>query len=125
MRAYEFMTEEYGVSPSHRMTLRDLHKKRLKITHDQKQEQEINFIRSIMYSDNSWKLEALEIARLELELAELRASINKTETETAEVANMSNMALSKNAKSGIDAAEKSQQKLTKLTKSGIGRSLKV
>ena len=124
MRAYEFMTEDYGVSPSHRMTLRDLHKKRLKIDHDQKQEQEKNFIRSIMYSDNSWKLEALEIARLELELSELRASINKTNAETNEVANQNATALQRSAKSGIDAAEKNQEKLTKLAKSGIGRNLK-
>jgi hypothetical protein len=125
MRAYEFLTEEYGVSPSHRMTLRDLHKKRLKIAHDQKHEQEKNFIRSIMYSDKSWKLEALEIARQELELAELRANINKTETETAEVDNKSAMALSKNAKSGIDAATRQKQKFKKNIKAGVGRSLKV
>ena len=124
MRAYEFMTEDYGVSPSHRMTLRDLHKKRLKIDHDQKQEQEKNFIRSIMYSDNSWKLEALEIARLELELAELRASINKTDAEAAEVANNSAITLQRSAKSGVDAAEKSKNHVTKLAKRGLGRKIK-
>ena len=119
------MTEDFGLSPSHRMTLRDLHNKRLKITRDKKQEQEKNFIRSIMYSDNSWKLEALEIARLELELAELRANINKTKTETAEVADKSAIALHRSAQSGIDAAKKNDQKLTKLAKSGVGRNLKV
>lgn len=125
MRAYEFMVEDYGVTNSQPMTLRNLHKMRLKITNDQKQEQKNNFIRSIMYSDNSWKLEALEIARLELESAELRASINKTETETAEVADKSAIALHRSAQSGIDAAEKNQQKLTKLANKGLGRKLKV
>ncbi len=124
MRAYEFMTEDYRVSPSHRMTLRDLHKKRLKINDDQKQEQEKNFIRSIMYSDNSWKVEALEIARLELELAQLRADINKTDAEAAEIANKSAIALQRSAKSGIDAAGKSKKHVTKLAKKGLGRKMK-
>ena len=112
------------MSPSHRMTLRDLHNKRLKIADDQKQEQEKNFIRSIMYSDNSWKLEALEIARLELELEDLRASINKTEAETTEVNDKPTIALHRSAKSGIDAAEKSKNHVTKLAKRGVGRNMK-
>lgn len=67
------------------MILRNLHEIRKKAAKDQQLEQEKNVIRCIMYSDNSWKLEALQLVRLELELEELLASINKTEAETAEV----------------------------------------
>ncbi len=124
MRAWEFLNEAYGASPTHPMTLRHLYKMRKKISKDQKQEQEKNFIRRIMYSDNSWKLEALEIARLELELSELQASINKTEAETTEVDDKNAMALHRSAQSGIDSAEKNHQRITKLAKRGLGRELK-
>ena len=124
MRAYEFVTEDYGASPSQPMTLRHLSKIRRKAIKDHQQEQERNVIRSIMYSDNAWKLEALEIARIELELAELRANINKTETETIETASKSAIALHNNAKQGIKAEQQNQQKLHKLAKSSLGRELK-
>ena len=76
----------------------------------------------LMYGDADRRREQLELERMELEMAQLRADINATNTETAA---KSPMAIHDIAKSGIDAAEKSQQKLTKLAKSGIGRSLKV
>ncbi len=124
VRAYEFMIEDHGVSPSQRMTLRHLHQIRKKAAKDQREEQERNVIRSIMYSDNAWKLEALEISRLELELAELRANINKTETETIETASKSAIALHSSAKRGIKSAAKQKQKFDKTIKSALGRDLK-
>ncbi len=101
-----------------------MHQIRQTAAKDHQLEQERNVIRRIMYSDNAWKLEALEISRLELELAELRANINKTETETIETASKSAMELHVNAQSGIDSAEKNHQRITKLAKRGLGRKLK-
>ncbi|MBC8269064.1 MAG: hypothetical protein H8E36_09975 [Rhodospirillaceae bacterium] len=121
MRAHEFISEDYKVSPSQPLTLRNLHKMKNQAAKDEQQEQERDLIRSIMYSDNSWKVEALEIARLTLELDQLRAEIAQTKAETK---NKYATALHSSAKQGLKSKQKSQQHITKLAKSALGRDLK-
>jgi hypothetical protein len=121
MRAHEFISEDYGVSISQPVTLRNLHKMKHKAARDKRLEQQRNLVQSAMYSDNAWKLEALEIARKTLELDQLRAEIEVTQA----VKNTeSKYALHANAKSGIEAEKDSDKKITKLAKRGLGRRKK-
>ena len=75
----------------------------------------------IMYTDPASEQEKYDIEKQRLELAQLRADINATNTETE---NKSAIALHNNAKQGLKAAQQNQQKLHKLAKSGLGRELK-
>jgi hypothetical protein len=120
MRAWELT--ENSDPPSKPITIRALHKLKIEAKAKAQHDQERMAFMPIMYGDADRRREQLELERLELELAQLRADINATNAETA---TKSAMVIHKNAKSGIDAAEKNQQHLTKLAKSGVGRSLKV
>lgn len=77
---------------------------------------------SLMYGNFDHRREQLELERMELEMAELRAEILATNAETA---SKSALAIHKNAKSGIAATAKRHNQTTKMVKSGLGRDLKV
>ncbi len=109
MRAWEFLGE-HRAPPSPPVTLRSLNKLKHEMRAREKSDQERFALFPLIYGDTDRKREQLELERMELEMAQLRAEIAATEAETAateaEIAAKSTMALTKNAKSGIDAMEK-------------------
>ncbi len=119
MRAWEL--KEHSDPPTKPITIRALHKLKIEAKAKAQQDQERMAFMPIMYADSDRRREQLELERLELEMAQLRADINATNAETAA---KSAISLHRNAKSGIKSAENNQQKLTKLAKSGLGRKLK-
>lgn len=119
MRAWEF-TENLN-PPSKPITLRALHKLKIEAKSKAQGDQERMALMPIMYGDAGRRSEQLELERLELEMAQLRADIAATNAETA---TKSATLLHKNAKSGLKAKQQQQQKLTKLAKSALGRELK-
>ncbi len=120
MRAWELT--ENDDPPSNPITIRALHKLKIEAKAKAQSDQERMAFMPIMYGDSDRRREQLELERLELEMAQLRADINATNAETAA---KSAMALSKNAQSGIEAAKRQKQKFNKNVKAGVGRSLKV
>ena len=120
MRAWEILQNTRP--PQNKITLRGLHKMKHEARRKAREEQERAILMSLMYADNHGRREQLELERMELEMAQLRAEILATNVETA---SKSAMALNKNAKSGIASAAKRQNHITKLAKLGLGRELKV
>ena len=120
MRAWEILDEQV-LPPSKPISLRLLHKLKLEAKHKAQQEQERFALFPLMYGNADIRRERRELERLELEMAQLRAEILATQTETA---SKSAITLHQNAKSGIKSAEKNQAHITKLAKNSLGRELK-
>lgn len=120
MRAWEILDEQ-ALPPTKPISIRLLHKLKLEAKDKARQEQERFAIFSLMYGNADMQRERLELERLELEMAQLRAEIDATKAETNA---KSAIALHKNAKQGIKAAQNSQDKITKLAKNSLGRELK-
>ncbi len=114
MRAWEFLGEDQS-PPSPPVTLRSLNKLKHEMRAREKSDQERFALFPLMYGDTSQHREQLELERMELEMAQLRAEIVATESETA---SKSAMVIHKNAKSGIAAKAKSQDHINKLAKNG-------
>ncbi len=74
-----------------------------------------------MYSNTQWRLEQLELERMELELSQLRAEIAAMEAETKAKSRNSIFDM---ARSGIKAQNQTEQKITALAKRGLGRRKK-
>ncbi len=113
MRAWEFLGENQS-PPSPPITLRSLNKLKHEMRARGKSDQERFALFPLMYGDTSQHREQLELERMELEMAQLRA----------ETAAKSAMAIHKNAKSGIAATVIRQDHITKLAKNGLGRNMK-
>lgn len=120
MRAWEFLGEDRS-PPTMPITLRALHKLKLQGKAKEKEDQKRFALFPLMYGNANIRRERLELERMALEMAQLRAEILATNTETAA---KSAMTLHKNAKSGISAMAKNQDHITKLAKNSLGRELK-
>ena len=120
MRAWEFLGEDQS-PPSPPVTLRSLNKLKHEMRAREKSDQERFALFPLIYGDADRRREMLELERMELEMAQLRAEIAATESEAA---SQSAMTITKNAKSGIAATEIRQDHITKLAKNGLGRNMK-
>ena len=120
MRAYEIL--ENSNPPSHPLTLRALHKlKHEGRAREESENQRLELLPKI-YGNPARRRECLELERLELELAQMRAEIAATE---AEVGLKSREAVSDLARSGIAGAKSADQKVTDLALDGmLGRRKK-
>ena len=116
MRAWEFLGE-HRAPPSPPVTLRALHKMKLEAQAKAREEQERYALMPLIYANADRRREQLELERLELEMAQLRAEIVATEAK-------STMVIHQNAKSGIAAMATNRGQITKLAKNGLGRELK-
>jgi hypothetical protein len=122
MRAHEFISEEdYGVSISQPVTLRNLHKMKHEKRRDEASERQRLAIMRVMYVDPASEQERLELERLRLGLEKMKAEIVATNAETNA---KTKEAISSMAQSGIEAERDSRQKIAKQAKRGLGRRKK-
>ena len=120
MRAWEIL-ENYD-PPSKPLTLRALHKMKHEGKAREESENRRLELMPKMYGNPARRREILELERLELELAQMRAEITATE---AEVGLKSREAVSDMARSGIAAAKSMDRKVTDLARDGmLGRRKK-